>query len=84
MPSSKLLYLSAIISAVTCVAHSNIGLEIAPVLQTTAFPAGHFGQNAWWQVSGYFLLNGIIQLGMANRSCPTGAMGEIRNYYGLR
>jgi hypothetical protein len=58
--SSKLLYLSAILSAVTSVAHSQIGLEIGPVLQTVPLPAGHFGQNGWWQVSGYFLLNGIF------------------------
>ena len=56
--SSKLLYLSALISALTSVAHSNMHFEIAPAFQSLSLPASICGLDAWWQVGGYFLLNG--------------------------
>jgi len=62
--SSKLLAISALISAITSVGHTLMGLnEVAPPLQTLLDPvARHAGQNGWWQISGYFLLNGSVTL----------------------
>ena len=57
--SSQLLYLSAAISALTSVAHSNMHFDVAPAFQSLSLPASICGLNAWWQVGGYFLLNGM-------------------------
>jgi hypothetical protein len=56
--SSKLLLAGALVSTVTCFAHTNLGFKMAPALRSLALPASHAGQNGWYQVSGYFLLNG--------------------------
>lgn len=58
--SSKLLYLSAAMSALTSVAHSNMHWDIAPSFQSLSLPASICALDAWWQVGGYFLLNGDL------------------------
>ena len=55
---SKSLALSAVISALAAFGHSQMGLDLLPAFQSLSPPAAHSAQNAWWQVSGYFTLNG--------------------------
>jgi hypothetical protein len=53
---SQLLIVSAVISGISSVGHSQLGF--APALQTLSALPRHAGQNGWWQISGYFILNG--------------------------
>jgi len=58
--SSKLLLVAAAISALTAVAHTDMGPKMAPSLAGLTSPANHAPLNAWYQVSGYFILNGQL------------------------
>jgi hypothetical protein len=74
--SSQLLYLSAAISALTSVAHSNMHFDVAPAFQSLSLPASICGLNAWWQVGGYFLLNGMSsEVASIHFSCPASPLG---------
>jgi hypothetical protein len=65
--SSKLLGLSAVVSTLLAVGHTNMGFQLTPVIATLSNPQdAHAGQNGRWQLSGYFLLNGIVPLQQVN------------------
>lgn len=67
---SKSLALSAVISALAAFGHSQMGLDLLPAFQSLSPAAAHSAQNAWWQVSGYFTLNGTALfpwIGRTNR-----------------
>jgi len=57
--SSKLLLVASAISVLTSVAHTDMGPKMAPGIAGLTFPNNHAPLNGWYQVSGYFILNGM-------------------------
>ena len=81
--SSPLLILSAVISGISSVGHSQLGFEVAPALQTLSALPRHAGQNGWWQISGYFILNGTdfwARLNVAIQQARWAKYGIVSGY----
>jgi hypothetical protein len=81
--SSKLLLAGSVISAITCIGHTQLGFKLAPAFAGLSWPADHCALNGWYQVSGYLVLAGIFEIGEIDDSRSTGSLGQVWDYDGL-